>query len=135
MQSTEAGSSKSSRTASSVHDVTAEKPPFGSRFLTSEADVWSQNAWDHVPPPDDQEDIIASALAKQKISPVPEEEKLKYNEKPARHWDNFYKMNASNFFRNRKWLHLEFPELVKAAEPEAGTMTITEIGCGTGSQR
>lgn len=50
--------------------------------------------------------------------------------------DNFYKTNASNFFKNRKWfvfhyppefvgiaihdqtrLHLEFPELVAAAEP------------------
>lgn len=50
--------------------------------------------------------------------------------------DNFYKTNADNFFRNRKWyfapmshrlvlthfdlirLHLEFPELLAAAEPE-----------------
>lgn len=95
------------------------------RFLTSDADVWSQNAWDHVPPPDDQHEIISSALAKQKLSPVPEEEKQKYNGKPARHWyddthtylsgtiqltfayydprDNFYKMNANNFFKNRQW--------------------------------
>ena len=49
--------------------------------------------------------------------------------------DNFYKMNQSNFFRNRKWsafftsciskidllhtrLHLEFPELVQVTEPK-----------------
>ena len=53
--------------------------------------------------------------------------------------DNFYKANASNFFRNRKWcvlfafsrgnptmltpmgndrLHLEFPELREAAQPD-----------------
>ncbi|KAF9819346.1 hypothetical protein IEO21_02234 [Rhodonia placenta] len=129
----QASSSKTSRIASSVHDVTAEKPPFGSRFLTDEANVWSQNAWDHVPPPEDQEEAIASALARQKLAPVPETERSKYNEKPAKHWDNFYKMNANNFFRNRKWLHLEFPELVKAAELEAGLMTIAEIGCGAGN--
>jgi hypothetical protein len=57
-----------------------------SRFLTDEQEVWSQNAWDHVPPPDDQDEIIAKALEKQKSNPVPVEEKLKYNEKPAKHW-------------------------------------------------
>lgn len=56
------------------------------RFLTDEADVWSQNAWDHVPPPDDQDEIIAAALGKQRSAPVPEDEKTKYNEKPAKHW-------------------------------------------------
>ncbi|CCM02647.1 uncharacterized protein FIBRA_04751 [Fibroporia radiculosa] len=152
MSTTKAGQSRIPKTSSSVHDVSAEKPPFGSRFLTDESDVWSQNAWDHVPPPDDQEDIITAALARQKLAPVPEHEKSKYNEKPSRHWhvgsrhvniywtmtnvitrDNFYKMNASNFFRNRKWLHLEFPDLVKAAEPDAGAITIAEIGCGAGN--
>ncbi|RPD64512.1 methyltransferase [Lentinus tigrinus ALCF2SS1-7] len=121
------------KTASSVHDVTAEKPPFGSRFLTEDADVWSQNAWDHVPPPEDQDEVISAALTRQKNAPVPDNDKAKYNEKPARHWDNFYKMNASNFFRNRKWLHLEFPELRAAAEHDAGPMTVAEIGCGAGN--
>ncbi|KAJ3525749.1 hypothetical protein NM688_g8359 [Phlebia brevispora] len=124
---------RKSRIASSVHDVTDEKPPFGARFLTDEADVWSQNAWDHVPPPDDQDDIIATALARQKSAPIPEDEKIKYNEKPAKNWDNFYKMNASNFFKTRKWLQIEFPELVHAVEIDAGEITIAEIGCGTGS--
>lgn len=92
------------------------------RFLTDEAEVWSQNAWDHVPPPDDQDEIIAASLAKQRIAPVAESEKPKYNEKPARHWcvqlneallslswsefesrDTFYKNNSANFFRDRKW--------------------------------
>ncbi|KAH9926962.1 methyltransferase [Fomitopsis serialis] len=133
MLSDETHKATASRTASSVHDVSAEKPPFGSRLLTLEADVWSQNAWDHVPPPDDQDEIINAALARQKLAPVPEDEKQKYNEKPAKHWDNFYKMNANNFFKNRKWLHLEFPELVHATQPEAGAVTIAEIGCGAGN--
>ncbi|EPT01123.1 hypothetical protein FOMPIDRAFT_1036443 [Fomitopsis schrenkii] len=122
-----------SRVASSVHDVNAQKPPFGARFLTSDADVWSQNAWDHVPPPDDQDEIISSSLARQKLSPVPEDEKPKYNDKPAKHWDNFYKMNASNFFKNRQWLHLEFPDLVRVTQPEAGPVTVVEVGCGAGN--
>lgn len=56
------------------------------RFLTDEDAVWSQNAWDHVPPPDDQADTIAASLERQRIAPVPEDEKAKYNEKPAKHW-------------------------------------------------
>ncbi|KAI0322784.1 S-adenosyl-L-methionine-dependent methyltransferase, partial [Amylostereum chailletii] len=102
-------------------------------FLTKDADVWSQNAWDHVPPPDDQADTIAASLARQRAVPVPDTDKPKYNDKPARHWDNFYKMNASNFFKNRKWLHLEFPELVAAAQDSAGARTVVEFGCGAGN--
>ncbi|KAF8621802.1 hypothetical protein AX15_007478 [Amanita polypyramis BW_CC] len=121
------------KTTSSVHDVNTENPPFGSRFLTNEDDVWTQNAWDHVPPPQDQAETIAASLARQKTTPVPEEEKVKYNEKPAKYWDNFYKNNAANFFRNRKWLHNEFNELVSATHPDAGPMRIAEIGCGAGN--
>ncbi|KAL0953935.1 hypothetical protein HGRIS_005099 [Hohenbuehelia grisea] len=118
---------------SSVHDIGVDKPPFGSRFLTDEAQVWTQNAWDHVPPPDDQDETIVRSLARQRAAPVPTEEKEKYNSKPAKHWDNFYKANASNFFRNRKWLHNEFPELTAATKPDAGSITIAEIGCGAGN--
>ncbi|KAG6819069.1 hypothetical protein H0H93_015763 [Arthromyces matolae] len=121
------------KSTSSVHDLSSQKPPFGSRFLTDESQVWSQNAWDHVPPPDDQAETINASLQRQRSAPVPDDEKQKYNEKPARHWDNFYKMNASNFFRNRKWLHNEFPELVNATLPEAGPKVIAELGCGAGN--
>ncbi|KAI0272595.1 methyltransferase [Gloeopeniophorella convolvens] len=118
---------------SSVHDPATHKPPFGSRFLTDDADVWSQNAWDHVPPPPDQHAAIAASLARQRAAPVPDDHKPRYNDKPAKHWDNFYKTNASNFFKNRKWLHLEFPELVAATEPTAGPRTVVEVGCGAGN--
>ncbi|KAF5316640.1 hypothetical protein D9619_006243 [Psilocybe cf. subviscida] len=121
------------KATSSVQDVNEDKPPFGSRFLTDEQDVWSQNAWDHVPPPDDQDEAIAKSLSKQRSAPVPDEEKVRLNEKPAKHWDNFYKMNAANFFRNRKWLHNEFPELVASTTVDAGPVTIVEIGCGAGN--
>jgi tRNAThr (cytosine32-N3)-methyltransferase len=65
------------KTTSSVHDINVDKPPFGSRFLTDEAEVWSQNAWDHVPPPDDQDEVIAASLEKQRNAPVPDGEKNK----------------------------------------------------------
>lgn len=65
---------------------------------------------------------MAEALARQRSAPVPESEKAKYNDNPARHWDIFYKNNENNFFRDRKWLHLEFPELVAATTPQVGDM-------------
>lgn len=95
---------------------------FKDRFLTDDQDVWNHNAWDRVPPPDDQDEIVATAMAKQRSLPVPEEEKAKINAKPSRNWyiprpavheshmliqcifrDNFYKNNANNFFRDRNW--------------------------------
>ncbi|KAI0305791.1 S-adenosyl-L-methionine-dependent methyltransferase [Multifurca ochricompacta] len=103
------------------------------KFLTENADVWSQNAWDHVPPPADQRAIIAASLARQRAAPVPDHDKPNYNTKPAKHWDNFYKTNASNFFKNRKWLPLEFSELVAAADLSAGHRTVVEVGCGAGN--
>ncbi|KAI6013554.1 S-adenosyl-L-methionine-dependent methyltransferase [Pisolithus marmoratus] len=132
-QTTIETSTRIPKLTSSVHDITAEKPPFGSRFLTEQSDVWTQNAWDHVPPPEDQDEAISVSLARQRVAPVPESDKEKYNAKPAKYWDNFYKTNADNFFRDRKWLHLEFPDLLAAAQPDAGDITICEIGCGAGN--
>ncbi|KAJ3986363.1 S-adenosyl-L-methionine-dependent methyltransferase [Lentinula detonsa] len=119
--------------ASSVHDVNSLDPPFGSRYLVDSSLTFTQNAWDHVPPPVDQGATIAASLARQRAAVVSEEEKLKINSKPAKYWDNFYKNNEGNFFKDRKWLHNEFPDLVAAAEPTAGSLKIAEFGCGAGN--
>jgi hypothetical protein len=42
----------------------------------------------------------------------------KYNDNPASYWDRFYKWNEGNFFRDRKWLHQEFPELTQLTDSE-----------------
>ncbi|KIJ55472.1 hypothetical protein M422DRAFT_24047 [Sphaerobolus stellatus SS14] len=120
------------KATSSVRDKFSA-PNFGSRFLTDDQDVFSQNAWDHVPPPSDIDEKVTAALARQRNAPVPEADKAKYNSNPARHWDIFYKHNETNFFKDRKWLHLEFPELVDATKEEAGMITILEVGCGVGN--
>ncbi|CAE6470829.1 unnamed protein product [Rhizoctonia solani] len=127
------GTAKIPKTNSSVHDIQADAPPFGSRFLTEDQDVWSKNAWDHVPPPSDQAERIEKAIGRQRNSPVPKEESLKYNVNPASYWDRFYQWNEGNFFRDRKWLHQEFPELTQLTTSEAGPATVVEIGCGAGN--
>ncbi|EUC59063.1 actin filament-binding protein [Rhizoctonia solani AG-3 Rhs1AP] len=121
------------KTNSSVHDIQADAPPFGSRFLTEDQNVWSKNAWDHVPPPSDQAERVEKALGRQRNSPVPKEAHPKYNENPASYWDRFYQWNEGNFFRDRKWLHQEFPELTQLTDSEAGPANVVEIGCGAGN--
>jgi tRNAThr (cytosine32-N3)-methyltransferase len=95
-----------------------------------DSDVWSQNAWDHVEPPAERLEYVEEALKRQRAVPVPPEEQGKYNDRPCRHWDNFYKTNTSNFFKNRKWLHLEFPELLEATQEASGKVRVLEVGCG-----
>ncbi|KZT59474.1 S-adenosyl-L-methionine-dependent methyltransferase [Calocera cornea HHB12733] len=125
-------SSSPPKRTSSVHPLGAA-PPFGSRFLTAQQDVWSKNAWDHVPPPADQGERVREALERQERGRVPPELQEKYNTSPSTYWDAFYTLNRSNFFKDRKWLSLEFPELHALAQPGAGPATLWEVGCGVGN--
>ncbi|KAG9096605.1 hypothetical protein FS749_008123 [Ceratobasidium sp. UAMH 11750] len=88
---------------------------------------------DHVPPPADQAVQIERALGRQRGSPVPKDAHEKYNNNPASFWDRFYKWNEGNFFRDRKWLHQEFPELTGLTRSDAGKATVVEVGCGAGN--
>lgn len=52
---------------------------------------------------------------------------------PAKYWDQFYRNNKANFFKDRKWLRVEFPALYDATLPDAGPRRILEVGCGAGN--
>ncbi|EJU03679.1 methyltransferase [Dacryopinax primogenitus] len=127
----EATPGESKRTAST--QTSGAPPPFGSRFLTPSRSVWEQNAWDHVPPPDDQGERIALSLERQRASRVSDADRNRYNARPEKYWDAFYRLNQGNFFKDRKWLHLEFPELFQATREDAGEVTVWEPGCGVGN--
>lgn len=52
---------------------------------------------------------------------------------PAKYWDQFYRNNRDNFFKDRKWLRVEFPALYESTLADAGPRTILEVGCGAGN--
>ena len=59
--------------------------------------------------------------------------KDRFNSDPAKWWNNFYKNNTANFFKNRKWLQQEFPILSRITSAEAGAVTLLEVGAGAGN--
>jgi len=106
---------------------------FGSRYLTEGDDVFVFNAWDHVEIDDASREYAEQQYEMQRRSPVSDSDKQRFNGDPARWWNQFYKNNTANFFKNRKWLQQEFPILAKAAEEDAGPVTVLEIGAGAGN--
>lgn len=59
--------------------------------------------------------------------------KDRFNAEPAKWWNQFYKNNTSNFFKDRKWLQQEFPILSEVTRPDAGPCTLLEVGAGAGN--
>ncbi|PFH61946.1 hypothetical protein XA68_15708 [Ophiocordyceps unilateralis] len=106
---------------------------FGSRYLTDGDDVFEFNAWDHVETDDKYKEYAESQYEMQRQAPVSDFDKNRFNSNPAKWWNLFYKNNASNFFKNRKWLQQEFPILAQVSEEEAGPTLVLEIGAGAGN--
>lgn len=106
---------------------------FGKRALTDESDVWDHNAWDNVDWGEEQIKDAMRKIEEQKSHPVSDFDKKLYNGNPARYWDIFYKNNRENFFKDRKWLQIEFPILYNSTRKNYGPVTIFEIGCGAGN--
>lgn len=96
------------------------------RELTEHTDVFECNAWDNVQPSQAQKE---AAEAKIRI----DEDQIA-NFKPvvelysySSAWNTFYRKHRMGFFKSRKWITEEFPELKKEG------IRIFEVGCGTGS--
>ncbi|KAK6707950.1 hypothetical protein SNK04_008912 [Fusarium graminearum] len=106
---------------------------FGSRYLSEGDDVFEFNAWDHVETDDAYKEYAEQQYAKQRQNPVSDFEKRKFSQDPARWWNLFYKNNAANFFKNRKWLQQEFPVLAEVTKEDAGPKVLLEIGAGAGN--
>ncbi|KAL5317773.1 hypothetical protein ACEPPN_014872 [Leptodophora sp. 'Broadleaf-Isolate-01'] len=106
---------------------------FGSRLLSEQDNVFEFNAWDHVETDDTYKEYAELQYAKQRESPVSDFDKNRFNSDPAKWWNNFYKNNTANFFKDRKWLQQEFPILSKITQADAGPITLLEVGAGAGN--
>lgn len=83
---------------------------------------------------EEQAQIAQEKIAAQRENPVNDFDKHLYMTNPARYWDLFYRNNKSNFFKDRKWLQLEFPSIYEhATQPDSGKKVILEVGCGAGN--
>ncbi|MDI1491038.1 MAG: hypothetical protein OHK93_002243 [Ramalina farinacea] len=106
---------------------------FGSRYLKENDDVYEFNAWDHVIPDDAYYAYAEAQYASQREHPVSDFDKGRFNAEPEKWWNKFYSNNTSNFFKNRKWLHQEFPILTQLTKKGAGPARILEVGAGAGN--
>jgi SAM-dependent methyltransferase len=48
-------------------------------------------------------------------------------------WELFYARNQNQFFKERNYLWISFPQLDAVAQSAAAEITFMEVGCGTGS--
>ncbi|CAO1630551.1 unnamed protein product [Sympodiomycopsis kandeliae] len=126
--------------AANLDDPSSSQDPtstFGSRLLKDPSEYMSHNAWDHVEPPASYLEEAANLLRTQAETKVPlESQEELYHTFPAGHWDKFYSNHENKFFKDRKWLENEFPELTQLSEKQKecqGEASIFEVGCGAGN--
>lgn len=106
---------------------------FGSRYLLPTDNVFEFNAWDHVETDETYNAHAEAQYCTQRENPVSPFDKQRFNADPEKWWNRFYTNNTSNFFKDRKWLHQEFPVLGKVTEKDAAEKVILEVGAGAGN--
>lgn len=106
---------------------------FGSRYLQESDNVFEFNAWDHVVPDASYYEYAETQYTAQRAAPVSEFDKKRFNDQPEKWWNKFYSNNTSNFFKDRKWLHQEFPILSQLTKTDAPPAVILEVGAGAGN--
>uniref|UniRef100_A0A7N8WZ63 tRNA N(3)-cytidine methyltransferase n=1 Tax=Mastacembelus armatus TaxID=205130 RepID=A0A7N8WZ63_9TELE len=86
--------------------------PLGSRFLTNPDDIFNHNMWDHVQWTEDDKEKARQRAEENSSVQIPLKEQGKFDTEAWQYWDKFYEMHQNKFFKDRKWLFLEFPELL-----------------------
>ncbi|KAJ1536286.1 Methyltransferase-like protein 2-A, partial [Cladochytrium tenue] len=135
--------------------------PFGGRQLDDSDRVFEHNAWDNVAWTPERAASAAAKEAVQRARPAAAGAREAAEAEAAARWDRFYASHRDRFFKDRRWLRQEFPELFEhegdgVATPEAsadeggvgvaptraplagiypeGTRHVVfEVGCGAGN--
>lgn len=106
---------------------------FGSRYLEEGDNIFEFNAWDHVTVDDNYLAFSEEQYSKQRAEPVSDFDRARYNAQPEKWWNQFYKNNKTNFFKNRKWLAQEFPILEQLGAENGPEAMVLEVGAGAGN--
>ncbi|KAG5438639.1 hypothetical protein PCANB_002745 [Pneumocystis canis] len=104
---------------------------FRCRYLTDINEMFFYNAWDNIEWNEEQEKSAIEKIKEQMLNPVID--KKRYMVNPSFFWNKFYKNHKTNFFKDRKWLLHEFPQILDCIHPNSGKKYILEIGCGAGN--
>uniref|UniRef100_A0A3Q2DJ11 tRNA N(3)-cytidine methyltransferase n=1 Tax=Cyprinodon variegatus TaxID=28743 RepID=A0A3Q2DJ11_CYPVA len=117
--------------------------PLGSRVLTNPDDIFKHNMWDHVQWTEEDKEAARQRAEENSRLRLPLTEQGKFVTNASQYWDHFYEVHQDKFFKDRRWLFLEFPELYlsfffffQEPTPEPNEQTsfrILEVGCGVGN--
>nr|XP_046261209.1 mRNA N(3)-methylcytidine methyltransferase METTL8 isoform X1 [Scatophagus argus]XP_046261210.1 mRNA N(3)-methylcytidine methyltransferase METTL8 isoform X1 [Scatophagus argus] len=86
--------------------------PLGSRILTNPDDIFKHNMWDHVQWTEEEKENARLKAEENSCIQIPLNEQGKFDTEAWQYWDKFYRTHQNKFFKDRKWLFLEFPELL-----------------------
>ncbi|XP_039884054.1 mRNA N(3)-methylcytidine methyltransferase METTL8 [Simochromis diagramma] len=97
--------------------------PLGSRILTSPDDIFKHNMWDHVQWTEEDKENARQKAEENSTVRLPLNEQGKFVTAACQYWDMFYEIHQDKFFKDRRWLFLEFPELLPSGERGQSTNT------------
>ncbi|KAF0689878.1 Aste57867_18699 [Aphanomyces stellatus] len=80
----------------------------------------------------EEREVLAKELLEQDKKLVPTFWQSKYEKEAAKNWDLFYKRNSTNFYKDRHYLHVVFPDLAPH-DDDPDTVWLLEVGCGVGN--
>lgn len=103
---------------------------FGGRPLKENENPFTQNAWDNIEWTIDDTNSALDKIEVQKSRAVSDSDQLTLDSHPNKYWDKFYESNGDKFFKDRKWLSVEFPELFSEENTD---LRVLEVGCGAGN--
>ncbi|XP_042351117.1 mRNA N(3)-methylcytidine methyltransferase METTL8 [Plectropomus leopardus] len=101
--------------------------PLGSRILTNPDDMFKHNMWDHVQWTEEDKENARQRAEENSSIQIPLEEQGKFDTEACQYWDKFYEMHQDKFFKDRKWLFLEFPELLPSGAQSQATNRCLQV--------
>ncbi|KAM9709385.1 tRNA N(3)-cytidine methyltransferase METTL8, mitochondrial isoform 1-T1 [Menidia menidia] len=97
--------------------------PLGSRILSNPDDIFKHNMWDHVEWTDEDKENAQQKAQENASVQIPLKEQGKFDQDASQYWDKFYELHQDKFFKDRRWLFLEFPELLPSCAEIQATET------------